>query len=196
MICENCFHERIAQNRVLFALSAQAFRVHGDGMHGVERGGIQGPFVGRKKPGPPQDVSRMKGLELNRTTMGYMDFDRDRSLPDEIEMVRGLSFFQDEFSRLDDLIRAAAGEKLDVILMKILEKGMVLENFRDVFDRHFELPRMAEISSVKSMPTGHQAMQRPHPTQPDVPNWSIQLATLCVSHWRYLDLVLLRITPP
>ena len=43
---------------------------------------------------------------------------------------------------------------------------------------------MAAASSVRSMPTGHQAMHRPHPTQPDVPNWSHQVESLWVSHWR------------
>jgi hypothetical protein len=33
----------------------------------------------------------------------------------------------------------------------------------------------ARISSVTSMPTGHHVMQRPQPTQPDVPNWSHQV---------------------
>ena len=44
--------------------------------------------------------------------------------------------------------------------------------------------RMARTSSVMSMPTGHQVMQRPQPTQPEVPNWSIQVASLWVIHWR------------
>ena len=45
-------------------------------------------------------------------------------------------------------------------------------------------PTNALTSSVRSIPTGHQVIQRPHPTQPDAPNWSIQLAILCVSHMR------------
>ena len=47
-----------------------------------------------------------------------------------------------------------------------------------------------------SIPTGHHAMQRPHPTHPEVPNWSCQVASLCVIHWRYLDLVEVRTGPP
>jgi hypothetical protein len=43
---------------------------------------------------------------------------------------------------------------------------------------------MAASSSRTSMPTGHQAMHRPQPTQPEVPNWSTQVANLWVSHWR------------
>ena len=44
--------------------------------------------------------------------------------------------------------------------------------------------RIAETSSVMSIPTGHQVMQRPQPTQPEVPNWSIQVASLWVIHCR------------
>ena len=44
--------------------------------------------------------------------------------------------------------------------------------------------RIAVSSSVTSIPTGHQVMQRPQPTQPEVPNWSCQVPNLCVSHWR------------
>ena len=42
----------------------------------------------------------------------------------------------------------------------------------------------ASSSSRMSMPTGHQVMHRPQPTQPNVPNWSTQVANLWVSHWR------------
>ena len=44
--------------------------------------------------------------------------------------------------------------------------------------------RIAAASSVMSIATGHQVMQRPQPTQPEVPNWSIQVASLWVIHWR------------
>ena len=49
---------------------------------------------------------------------------------------------------------------------------------------HEDVPRIAATSSVRSIPTGHQVMQRPQPTHPDVSNWSIQEASLWVSHWR------------
>ena len=44
--------------------------------------------------------------------------------------------------------------------------------------------RSAATSSVMSMPTGHHTMHRPHPTQPELPNWSCQVPSLWVSHWR------------
>ena len=42
----------------------------------------------------------------------------------------------------------------------------------------------AAISSVRSIPTGHQVTQRPQPTHPDEPNWSCQVTSLCSSHCR------------
>ena len=44
--------------------------------------------------------------------------------------------------------------------------------------------RIAATSAVRSIPTGHQVMQRPQPVHPEVPNWSIQPPSLCVSHCR------------
>ena len=48
----------------------------------------------------------------------------------------------------------------------------------------FSPARIAVSSSVTSIPTGHQAMQRPQPTQPELSNWSYQVPNLWVSHWR------------
>ena len=42
----------------------------------------------------------------------------------------------------------------------------------------------AAASSVMSMATGHQVMQRPQPTQPELPNWSTNWTSLWVIHWR------------
>jgi hypothetical protein len=39
-------------------------------------------------------------------------------------------------------------------------------------------------------------MQRPQPTQPVSPNWSTQVASLCVIHWRYREAALSRTLPP
>ena len=40
------------------------------------------------------------------------------------------------------------------------------------------------------------AMHRPQPTQPDSPNWSCQVPSLWVSHWRYRLRVEVRTGPP
>ena len=48
---------------------------------------------------------------------------------------------------------------------------MRLEPFHDrALLSAVSLSRIARTSSVMSMPTGHQVMQRPQPTQPEVPN--------------------------
>src|SRR5208283_2966048 len=46
------------------------------------------------------------------------------------------------------------------------------------------------------MPTGHQVIQRPHPTHPNVPNWSTHDESLCTIHWRYRALGDRRKFPP
>src|SRR5947209_387689 len=56
--------------------------------------------------------------------------------------------------------------------------------------------RIACASSVISMPTGHQVMQRPQPTQPVEPNCSYHVDSLCVIHCRYRPRVDLRTLPP
>ena len=40
----------------------------------------------------------------------------------------------------------------------------------------------AAASTVRSMPTGHHVMHRPHPTQPLSPYWSHHVPSLCVNH--------------
>ena len=45
-------------------------------------------------------------------------------------------------------------------------------------------PRSAAASAVMSMAAGHHVTHRPHPTQPEDPNWSCQDASLCVIHCR------------
>ena len=56
--------------------------------------------------------------------------------------------------------------------------------------------RRVSISSVMSIPTGHQVMQRPQPTHPSTSNCSFQVPSLCVSHWRYRERTVGRVLPP
>ena len=77
--------------------------------------------------------------------------------------------------------------RVDRAELRIFEPPRFFESF--LRGRHYaEAPditsRIAAASSVMSMATGHQVMQRPQPTQPLVPNWSCQVPSLCVSHWR------------
>jgi hypothetical protein len=46
------------------------------------------------------------------------------------------------------------------------------------------LPAIAASSSRTSIPTGHHAMHRPQPTQPELPNCSHHVPNLWVSHCR------------
>ena len=74
---------------------------------------------------------------------------------------------------IDDLLRAAP-----------LFGDLPPERVERLHASSFGVARIAATSSVMSMPTGHQVMQRPQPTQPELPNWSCQVPSLCVSHWR------------
>ena len=73
-------------------------------------------------------------------------------------------------------------------IREVLEERMLAKLSLKGFDRTSSPPcalrRMARTSSVMSMPTGHHVMQRPHPTQPELPNWSCHEASLWVIHWR------------
>ena len=67
-----------------------------------------------------------------------------------------------------------------------------LEQARGLHDAWMDRSRIEDVLSVGDarerrildVPTGHQLMHRPQPTQPLLPNWSCQVPSLCVSHWR------------
>src|ERR1019366_296523 len=102
------------------------------------------------------------------------------------------SFFalaEDLLSSLETHIGSATGQQLLGIAAPGRRKRDVPLQFAQVFPWSFSpaeavAPRMAPTSSVMSMPTGHQVMQRPQPTHPELPNWSIQDASLWVIHCR------------
>ena len=64
--------------------------------------------------------------------------------------------------------------------------GLTLSQIEKQFGKGsiMRLGEDAVLPDVKSIPTGHQVMHRPQPTQPDEPNWSCQVTNLCSSHWR------------
>src|SRR5271166_3454462 len=102
---------------------------------------------------------------------------------------------EDDLPCLEAHVHGTSGNQLDMPVLHALEKRMFSENWFKCVN-HAEsllwsggaltesLSRMAPASTVISIPTGHQVMQRPQPTQPETPNWSIQVASLCVIHWR------------
>ena len=82
------------------------------------------------------------------------------------------------------MVARAACHQLDLFGGEVGEEGVLLQDIAQVSfmaflaSPHRAFALIAAASSVMSMPTGHQVMQRPQPTQPDVPNWSIQVASL------------------
>src|SRR6266566_5257245 len=99
---------------------------------------------------------------------------------------------------------ASPGEGGEVAVCHAAKEGM-LAQFRRCHAAHGApssaaasgaSARSAATSSVMSMPTGHHTMHRPHPTQPELPNWSCQVPSLWVSHCRYRLLAEARTGPP
>ena len=87
-----------------------------------------------------------------------------------------------------DLVHAAVDEATRARIAVLLLPGVgTVEDLRAAHSAGASVARIARTSSVRSMPTGHHVMHRPQPTQPDVPNWSIHVASLWVIHWRYRD---------
>ena len=83
------------------------------------------------------------------------------------------------------MFEAAAGDQLEVGLVETGEhRALGDEGVECLHSLSFPVARIAATSSVMSMPTGHHVMQRPQPTQPELSNWSCQVPSLWVSHWR------------
>jgi hypothetical protein len=98
-----------------------------------------------------------------------------------------LPFAEDEIPGLELHVGRAPDHGLEVLGPQTLEEGVLREDPFDAVDLHGRLPSAspgptARASAVMSMPTGHQVMQRPQPTQPETPNWSCQVASLWVIH--------------
>ncbi len=77
---------------------------------------------------------------------------------------------------LEAHILVAAGDQPQEPLLQPGEEQVLpddaFEPFHGVAPYRDSLSRMARASSVMSMPTGQQVMQRPQPTRPELPNWS------------------------
>ena len=108
-------------------------------------------------------------------------------MPQDEQLIGFLAFAEEIRARLEHDVAATSCDELDVRLIQVAEEGVIAEQDFKRLDPHAQassVRRMERTSSVMSMPTGHHVMQRPQPTQPEVPNWSIQVASLWVSHWR------------
>ena len=135
---------------------------------------------------------------------GREDLDGDRALAHDVEPVRVLPFLEEVGPGFEPDVRGAARDERDVIAAHPLQEGMlgedrlhrlaavghrVAESGTNMFVMGHSFRRAgagwnARASAVRSIPTGHQVMHRPQPTQPDSPNWSTHDASLWVSHCR------------
>src|SRR5581483_1655624 len=107
-------------------------------------------------------------------TPGHTQVEVDGTVPDDPEALRGLALTENALGAMVSDRLAERAEALLPGLRQFVEEVHVKPASR----------ASAEVSSVMSMPTGHQTMHRPHPTQPASPNWSCQVPSLWLSHWR------------
>src|SRR5208283_3587995 len=153
------------------------------------------PAVGRKQPRPSQYLASTDSLHRSKAAVRDGELHRDQTLTNEVKVVGRVALMEDDLPRLEAHVHRTSGNQLDVPILHALKKWMLSENwFKCVYHAGSllrsagalteSLSRMAPVSTVISIPTGHQVMQRPQPTQPETPNWSIQVASLCVTHWR------------
>ena len=111
-------------------------------------------------------------------------------MPDQEELVGGIALVEQILPGIETVIARAAGDELAELRLQAGEERMRQDDAFKSFHGRASLvcrrrgPDRGGLFGVMSMPTGHQVMQRPQPTQPEVPNWSIQLASLCVIHCR------------
>jgi len=182
------FHHLIPKIVILLALAAQTAGVHGDCTGQFERPGVVGPAVRRHQPGHADDLADTNSLKSDRAAPRRRHGKSNASMADEIEPVRGFAFAKEILAFFKAHILGAAADQLAELFAQAGEKPMLsndaLEPFYDRLLQRVALLRIARTSSVISMPTGHHVMQRPQPTQPEVPNWSNQVASLWVIHWR------------
>src|SRR5512143_3540537 len=179
----------VAETRVLLALRAEAGPVERQGPDGVQRPRVEARPVGREEPRPAEHLAALDRLDRDRTSVGHEDLDRDPALAHDEEVVGGRALAEHELARLEDHVRDAPHDRVEVRGAQVLEEGVLAEDLLEGVHRHGLLPcaspwRSARASAVMSMPTGHHVMQRPQPTQPETPNWSCHVASLCVIHWR------------
>ncbi len=117
---------------------------------------------------------------------GALDLERHRALADQEEAIGRVALAEQLCAGGEVLVgrrirRSAARCACD----SPANSGAARDQLLKRLHRHVaSLSRIARASSVMSMPTGHHVMQRPQPTQPELPNWSIQVASLWVIHWR------------
>src|SRR5579875_9375 len=181
-------HHLVAEIVVGFAFPAQTGGVHRDRPDAGQRPRIIAPAIGRDQPGDADDFALAQGLESNRPAPRIGHRQGHAAMPDQMEGIRRFALADQVLARLEARISGAAADEGTEIPAQAGEERMLADDafkaFHGLSPQGGALSRMAATSSVMSMPTGHQVMQRPQPTHPDVPNCSIHVASLWVIHWR------------
>src|SRR5208283_1085345 len=182
--------------------------VDGDDLRGLARPGIEPPPVGGNEPRPPEDLPLFDRLDRDPGPVAAPDLERDLPLEHEEELLGGLPLMHQHLADVVGPFLGLRDHRMDESRVDVDEERVAQDAVGDGFAcgcGHFfpsevagadGTVRIAATSSVRSIPTGHQVMQRPQPTHPEVPNWSCQLASLWVSHWRYRERFVFRTAWP
>ncbi len=164
-----------AEPGVVRTLAAEADGVEHHRVDLVERVGIEMPTVRGKQPCPPEDVARVERVEGLHAPPWCGDSDCNPAGTQSPERVGVPSLADDRCARGDHNIASASRQHLEMVRRHSGKESMCCQLVGDALHVAFavrapSLDRIAAASSVMSMPTGHQAMHRPHPTQPEVSN--------------------------
>src|ERR1017187_4022193 len=108
------------------------------------------------------------------------DFQHYAAVHDQIEASVGLTFPKDDLVALEmDFLRERS-QPFQILRLKAFQYALAFRVLNEFVDADPSPPpfvfsagaaaRNAATSSVRSIPAGHHAMQRPQPTQPLSPN--------------------------
>ena len=179
--------EVVAERGVLLALAAQAGAVELDRAHVLDDARRQAASGTAARATTSRRSRRGRpSTTVTWPRFGHVCLERDEPVADEEERVGVVALAEEPLARVDGDVLPAAGDRARASPGRDRRRrgSRRSELVKRVAWRSPPRSRIARTSSRMSMPTGHQAMQRPHPTQPSVPNWSCHVASLCVSHWR------------
>ncbi len=160
---------------IVRTLAAEADGVEHHRVHIVESVSVEMPPVGRKQPRPSEDIAGVERVEGLHPSPRRRDSESNPAGPQRPERVGVGTLPDDRGARRDDDVSTASGQHLEMVRVHPREEAMCRQLIGDavqlaVAARAPSVDRIAAASSVMSMPTGHQAMHRPQPTQPEVPN--------------------------
>src|SRR5208282_3064755 len=179
---EQVQEELVAVRGVLVEQRTEDVRIDGESLRWLHCTSVQAPPVRGRQPRPADHFARPDGLDREAGTGRHHGLERNLPGDDQEELSRRFAFpEQDVSGRIGTLDRHPAHRGHER-RRQFLDERMVGEEggsggrvrLRHAFagadwDEATGV-RIAATSSVRSMPTGHQVMHRPHPTHPDIPN--------------------------